>query len=263
MNIKLKYLIKGIIFCTFLFISFSSYAQDTIPKSEVEIERDLLLPDSLETNEMEEEKEEEIKLVLDTEVSADTIVHYGFLSGIEIGIDYLKLSSLLNKNETKYEGFLGILFKNKFVLVLEAGTAELDPPSAFKNGKYNSKGTYGRVGINYLLSFNDKSLLITGLRYGASTFSEIASFEVTNVFEFTQEYRYSTNDRRAKWYEIVLGSETNIRKNIIAGGILRFRILGSVDKDGPFEPHSIPGYGRAFDRTIPALNLFVKYRLNF
>lgn len=186
-----------------------------------------------------------------------------FISGMEISIDYLKLATLLFDFETKYEGSFGLLFKNQFRVSVEGGRGILTPERAYRNAFYQSEGIYGRLGIDFIIPFDTVNSIFLGIKYGMNQFSDMANFEIENALGFRETIIYQRDDLSANWYEIVFGSETAIRRNLYAGGILRLRILGSTDRFEPIDIHNIPGYGRVFDKSIPAFNLFLKYRIGF
>ncbi|CAN5288467.1 hypothetical protein BH23BAC1_BH23BAC1_36960 [soil metagenome] len=185
------------------------------------------------------------------------------ISGIELGLDYLKFASLLFDFETKYEGNFGIVFKNQFRVSLEGGRGILNPERAYQNAFYESEGNYGRLGLDFIIPFDTINSIYMGVKYGLSQFSDQAIFEIENAFGFRETITYQRENLSANWYEIIFGSETTLRRNLFAGGILRLRILGRSDRFDPIDIHNIPGYGRVFDKTIPAFNLYVKYRIGF
>lgn len=186
-----------------------------------------------------------------------------FISGIEIGVDYLKFASLLLDFETKYEGTFGLIFKNQYRVSLEGGRGILTPERAYQNAFYEAEGNYGRLGLDLIIPFDTINSIFFGVKYGISQFSDVATFEIENALGFRETINYARDNLSANWYELVFGSETAIRRNLYAGGILRLRILGRADRFDPIDIYNIPGYGRVFDKTIPAFNLFLKYKIGF
>ncbi len=256
---------QNFIFSLLFFFSFYLYhfpllAQDTIPSPAiliqkdtsqiVIIETDLTLPDQLP-------EEVTPKNVQEPES------HPKFLSGIELGLDVLKFAGLFLNFETKYEGSVGIIFRNIYVISFEAGQGNLTPKRAYKNADYTSDGRYGRIGLNYIMRIDEKNLLIPGIRYGQSNFSEVIDVKLENYFGYTYEDLIIRNNLKAHWYEITLGTESEMINRLFFGSIIRLRILGKLEDIEPFDVYSIPGYGRAFDKIIPAINFYIKYRINF
>lgn len=254
--------IISLFFFFYLLISLQPHlmAQDTIPSDTIllpvdttdnpTIEVDLSLPDEFPEETVSNTPQEQM-------------VKAPIFSGVEIGVDYLKFLSLLFDFETKYEGHLGLIFRNRYIILLEAGQGILNPEKAYKNDDYyESKGTYGRFGIGYILISDDKSNLIAGVNYGHSKFKEVIGIHIENPYGFSYEDQIIRNNLFGQWYEFTLATESIIFKSFYAGAMFRFRILRKNNEIEPFEVYSIPGYGRAFDKTIPALNLYIKYRIN-
>lgn len=263
MSIFIKHTISLFFFCILFLYTPRLRAQDTIPADTIVIPTDsikivveapdLNLPDSIPQGSTPVPK-----------VTPDTLARAGFISGIEIAIDYLKFAGLILKTETKYEGSLGLILKNKYVLNVDIGEGVLTPARAYRNTtSYKSEGRYSRIGLNYLIVSNEKNILSAGLRYGNSRFSENLTYKTENVFGFTYEETYSKESIKANWYEVTLATEGSLLKNVYAGAIIRLRILGQAKDEGVLSALSIPGYGRAIDKVIPAFNLYIKYRLNF
>jgi len=179
-------------------------------------------------------------------------------SGLEISLDVSKLAGVFLDFETKFEGAVAAKYKTRVRLVFEAGYGELKPEKAIKNGDYTSEGIYGRLGLDFIVPLDPKNSIFFGGRYGKSRFDERAQFAVeSDLFDDFQD-GYSRTDLEADWGEFVFGTETNFASNFYFGWTFRFRILGNFDKfDEPFEVFAIPGYGRAMDKTIPALNFYI------
>jgi hypothetical protein len=183
---------------------------------------------------------------------------------LEIYLDYLKLTSLAVDYEQKYEGGVGILFSNRMILVFEAGHGTLTPRNAYKNSNYTIEGNYGRIGVDYLLPFDPKNNFTVGLRYGRSYFQDQATYMIDGGMWDGYQNDFKRTNLIGHWSEIVIGSESELRKNMTIGFMFRFRILNSfANPDSSLPVFAIPGYGRTQDKTIPALNLFIKYRLPF
>ncbi|MCZ6899033.1 MAG: DUF6048 family protein, partial [Bacteroidetes bacterium] len=130
-----------------------------------------------------------------------------FFTSLDIGLDYLKFSSLLVDYETKYEGEVSMVFKGKIRASLEAGYGKLEPEKAFKNAQYEVEGTYWRVGLEYILPLDLKNSFFIGLKYGKSSFGDKGEFEIgSELWEnFTQGF--DRDKLTADWSEIIIGSE--------------------------------------------------------
>ena len=175
-------------------------------------------------------------------------------------IDYGKLLTIPSSIETKYEGGLELTFLGKFPLIIEVGQATLTPDGGYANGTYESEGLYYRIGAGYVSQFNPKNKIGISFRYAQSTFNEDGRIFIESPSgaqgTFIQNIRRS--DLTATWYEAVLYSDRKLSDLFSIGLNLRFRVLASYDEQAPIDVYAIPGYGRTFDSTIPAANLFLK-----
>lgn len=188
-----------------------------------------------------------------------------------IYLDYGKLLTLPTNFESKLEVGAQLLIAEKVPFIVEVGTATLTPESAYANGSYKSTGNYFRIGAGILTAIDAKNNIGLSFRYASSTFDESGEYTVESESGKQDNY-HETIDRqnlKAIWYEAVLFSERKIifRNNegdewkwnpLSFGFNLRLRILANYDSFDPIDVYAIPGYGRSFDKAIPALNLFLK-----
>lgn len=188
-----------------------------------------------------------------------------------IYIDYGKFFTLPSNFETKYEGGIHLLINEKFPFIVEVGTATLTPESAYANGSYESTGNYFRVGTGIVTAIDAKNNIGLSLRYASSTFDEKGQYTIESESGKQDDYVQNIDRKNlsATWYEIVLFSERKIifrnkekkERNwnpLSIGFNLRLRILGEYDSFNSVDVYAIPGYGRSFDKAIPAANLFLK-----
>ncbi|MEM9339152.1 MAG: DUF6048 family protein [Bacteroidota bacterium] len=177
-----------------------------------------------------------------------------------IYIDYGKLLTIPSSQETKYEGGIELLFLEQFPLIIEAGMATLNPDQAFANGMYESTGMYYRVGTGYYSQFQPKNKLGVTLRYGTSTFDESSRINIIST-SGVQDVAFPPIEREsltASWFEAVIYSDRKLSDLFAIGLNLRLRVLIDYDEQSPVDVYAIPGYGRSFDNSIPAANLFLK-----
>lgn len=185
------------------------------------------------------------------------------ISGVDFIIDVLKLSSLATPFEQKYEVGTKVIFFEHVGIAFDYGYGKLEPERAIKNGNYTSEGTYFRAGLDYETKIDAKSSIYLGLRYGLSSFEDRGNYIITGQIEEDLETSFARTNLSAVWFEVILGTEMRFFKDFYAGTIFRLRILGSYDAFEPIDVYAIPGYGRSFDATIPAANIYIKYRLKF
>ena len=176
-----------------------------------------------------------------------------------IYIDYGKLLTLPTKTEEKYEVGLEVLISEKIPIVFEVGKATLNPEKAYANGEYEAKGTYFRIGTGVYSQFTAKNKLGLVFKYGLSSFDEIATITESNRnLNRTLSESYDRNDLSASWLELNIYSDRQFNKFLALGINIRYRYLLDYDIQAPDDVYVIPGYGRSFDNSIPAANLFLK-----
>ena len=177
-----------------------------------------------------------------------------------IYIDYGKLLTVPMEMETKYEGGVELLFLEKFPIILEVGSATLTPDQAFSNGDYESSGIYYRIGTGIYSQFQPKNKLGLTFRYGISSFDEANRITLQSP-SGVQETTIETLNRQnlsASWIEAVIYSDRKFNDLLTLGINIRLRVLQDYDEQSPVDVYAIPGYGRSFDKSIPAANLFLK-----
>lgn len=183
-----------------------------------------------------------------------------------IYFDYGKLLTLPTKFEKKYEGGLILLLKEKIPIILEVGAATLTPEGAYSNGVYESRGTYYRLGAGYSNAFTAKNRIGLSFRYASSSFEETGRIFIESPSSAQDPYiqNISRSNLQAQWWEFVLSTDQRVLREsdlLTVGLNLRLRILQSYDEQENVDVYAIPGYGRSFDKTIPAANFFL--RVNF
>ncbi len=214
----------------------------------------------------------------DTTYTSDTIEDdvpgYKKLFIPRLYVDYGKVLTLWTDFESKTELGTELLLMEKLQLILEAGIWDLDPNDAFANLDYQVEGQYARVGVGYLGSIDDANKIGLGLRYGQSSFKDQGIITIESQSGLNQDFEssFSRDNLNARWMEITLNSERYIQFNkeikdaainrLFSWGILfRYRIMLDYTQFDEIDVYSIPGYGRSFDRSFPALNFFLK--INF
>lgn len=186
-----------------------------------------------------------------------------FLSSIAFSVDYGKLIGQFLKTESKYEFGGQFEFKDRFVLIGEYGFSTLNPNGAYQNTDYQSDGYYYRMGLGYKIDFTAKSNLYISARYASAEFKDQGTIDISSASGLYNDLidPFRREGLSAQWFELVMSSETRLWKSLYAGFHFRFRILDKYDEQTPLDVYAIPGYGRTFDRTIPAVNLYIKYAI--
>jgi len=206
-------------------------------------------------------------LQIQTQISMDSTsdqhppVDEGFIKFGDIYLDYGKLASIPFGMELKAEMGAGIYMRNNFGINVEAGYGAKYPEDHYKNAEYSSYGYYGRIGINYLLTYAPGVHLYFGGKYGYSLYEDEGTYELGSDFWGDSEGSFHRTDLQADWFEVIMGSERRWKGNIYLGFQARVRAIRNFDNFTPIEVYSIPGYGRTMDKAIPALNLYIKYMI--
>lgn len=240
------------------FLAFGQADEVTIEDETISEEIKIEEPDSIEVPELIAVKPSTIDTV------RENLNKKPF--GIQIGVDLLKLGSFVIDAETKYEGQIGISFKNVH-LIAETGFANYAYALAYKNSEdYEVEGKYFRLGIDYAFNLGLNNQLLLGVRYGQSTFGDKGSFEVSS--ELWENYYFTLDegaraDANATWGEVIIGTQTSVAKNLYFGWYFRMRKLIDRTIYDPVDIYYIPGYGKSNSQSVPALNLFLKYKLSF
>ncbi len=179
----------------------------------------------------------------------------------EVHINYSKFISYLTNFEEKLEAGAGLLLFDHFRVSFNYGTAKIQPKKAFDNAIYTSEGNYFRLGVEYQRILQPGFFLSFGVGYAQSEFDDhITTILNSNFFE---EYVVDQQGIEANWYSIIMGSEMQLSKNVFLGWKFRLRFLESHDQQFPIDVYTVPGYGRAEDKSIPSVNLYAKYSIPF
>ena len=179
---------------------------------------------------------------------------------IDATFDYGKLATLLMDSETKYEGEVGLMY-GRYRITGEYGIAEISDDKLFDNAVVNADGSYYRLGFDFLLPINPKNNLFIGARYANCTFDE--SVTITYDSPVFNSFSEENTGLKSTWYEAVVSSETRMFAQLFLGFKVRVRFMGKYDNPGMVDVIEIPGYGKVFDNSVMALNLFLRYRINF
>lgn len=183
-------------------------------------------------------------------------------------IDISKLLTIPADFETKYEGGLELRFSERFSIYAEAGSATTSPKQAYTNGTYESTGTYYRLGLGYVGPLDLEHDIGISFRYGSATYDEDGRVFISSPSGGQADLVQSISRKglTAQWWEVVLYSDRKLLENsdlLWLGLNLRLRILDSYDTQEAPDTYAIPGYGRTFDKSIPAVNFFLKIKIWF
>ena len=185
------------------------------------------------------------------------------LGNISFYIDYLKFVSPAISNSRKYEGGITLNIYNGIHLAAEAGYGLLRPETAIRNGTFQAEGRYGRVGINFTILNNKNSNIYLGGRYCKSFFDAQGTYAFESPLWGEYERSYAYQDLEAEWFEVLIGTEGEIFAGFYLGWIARMRSLLEYPDFEIEKVFNIPGYGRSVNSQLPAINLYLKYKIDW
>ncbi len=186
-----------------------------------------------------------------------------------LSADYGKgLESLVNK-QTKWEFGLGLLLAKKYNFVAEYGYGLLNPESVINNGSYTAEGYYYRVGFEHMFRVSPKRYLSLGVLYAATNFADYGSARIKSDLWDDLDVSFNRENLSAYWFEVIINTEGPLLKvdqgflsNFYWGTRFRIRIMGSDLSQPDFDIYAVPGFGRTYSAVVPAVNLFIKYRID-
>ena len=189
---------------------------------------------------------------------------------LSIVVDYGKLVESLFNQQTKWEFGVDFQFLPHYKLVTEYGFASLNPQNSVNNGSYNSEGNYFRLGLEYIFILNANRYLSTGFMYGNSNFRDKLNVQIISEFWQSVDLVREREGLSANWIEWVLNTEgptfntsDGPFSKLSWGMKFRIRFLITDITQPEVEILAIPGYGRTYSNVVPAVNLFLKYRIVF
>jgi hypothetical protein len=150
------------------------------------------------------------------------------------------------------EGSAQFNLKRKIFPVYEIGFGGADKLSS-NAIRFNTNGVFQRIGVDFglLKQSNDKELinnmLTGGVRLGWSNFS----YDLTNLslsddyWGGSQTLNFEGRSTTKTWYEIVVGIQVQVYKNLYMGWNIRNRHFFKEDTSGNIVPWYIPGYGKS------------------
>lgn len=188
---------------------------------------------------------------------------YPFVRQMGLVLDYGKIFGYLSGVEKKNEIGIQLNIKKSLMLVAEAGYSILNPNNSLVNADYKIRGSYMRVGAGINQPITPENNITFSLRYGMSSFEDSGTIMITSASGLYEPYEeaFSRSSLSATWYELVIGSEKKIKPTIDIGFYFRLRVMDKYDAQEPYDVFAVPGYGRTFDKTVPALNLYLRYNI--
>ena len=174
--------------------------------------------------------------------------------GLRLGGDAGKLiRTLLDDDYTGFEIMGDYRLTQKIYVAGEIGFEERTTSTDFLNS--TASGSYFKAGIDYNMYqnwFGMENMIYSGLRVGASTFSQtINSYTIYNTDQTFELVTYDEGRKisglTALWAELIIGIKAETLNNLYVGLNVQFK--GRITEKEPenFENIYIPGFNRTFD----------------
>jgi hypothetical protein len=196
-----------------------------------------------------------------SKVAAQDSTRITIKSGPQIYVDYGKLLLFPTDFESKYEFGVAYQFKFKFQPNFQYGHGSLEPSSAIENGTYLSEGSYWRAGLNYLIPFDATNSFYLGVKYGQAKYEDSGTYTIESDVWPTINEKFQRKNLEADWYEVLIGSEKALKNSHIRlGGMFGVRFINKRKKIDFIDTYAVPGYGRTLDKSVPFLNVYIKYQ---
>src|SRR5210317_667428 len=155
--------------------------------------------------------------------NAQDTVTYKDRYGLRVGIDVVRpIYSLIDEDTKGFEIVGDYRLTKRFYLATELGYRDHTRQEDFYN--FTTKGQYIKAGVDYNAYKNwlgMENMIITGLRYGFSTFNTTLNESTINSDPFLPE-RTETDpvdydNLNASWAELVLGLKVEVLQNVFLG----------------------------------------------
>lgn len=183
------------------------------------------------------------------EINTDT---YKDRYGLRVGIDIFKpINSFIDEDSKGLEIVADYRVSKRFFAATEFGYSEITDQEDYFN--YSSSGSYLKLGADFNAYKNwigMENIIIVGLRYGISSFSQTLNEYTINADPFLPEQTITTpteyNNLSAHWVEFVLGLKVEVLHNIFLGFTFRGNQMVSIKDPENFKILHVPGFNRVF-----------------
>lgn len=182
------------------------------------------------------------------------------------------IKTVFDKDYLNLEGQINFGSLRNFYPTVEYGMLKYNKKTTdnLKNNyNYASNGNYLRLGFDYnTFKKNlqgENNLVLFGLRYGMATLSHNADNIIIRdtIWGTTPQMKFSQNDMKANWIEIVGGIKVELIKNLTLGWTMRLDFLINTNGMAGTKPFYIPGYGRGNKNLTIWYTYTIGYNVNF
>ena len=177
--------------------------------------------------------------------------------GLRFGVDLSKFGR--TAFETDYSGFevnADYRLGRRLYVAGELGFEEKTTKTDYLDS--SAKGNYFKAGVDYNLYNNwlgMENLIISGLRFGLSSFSQTRdryTIYDTNSQTWTQIQNNESvefSNLTAAWVELIFGLKAELFNNLFLGFNIQLKAKISEKTPDNFENIYIPGFGRTYDSS--------------
>ena len=189
--------------------------------------------------------------------------------GIRIGLDLSKQIRMLTEDYKGISFYSDFRIKERLFIVGELGNDEKGINNENLSAKFS--GNYVKVGINYNFYNNPAGLeneIYFGFRLATSRFkSEIFNYLIYDFDKYWENGRIDDykeiKNLNANWFELILGFNAKISKNIFMGTSLRLNRMINQKKPDNFGNLFIPGFNVVTEdnKFGTGITYSIKYRI--
>jgi len=172
--------------------------------------------------------------------------------GLRVGIDvFLPIYSFFQDEKKGFEIVGDYRITKRFYLATELGYRDQTRQEDFFN--FSTKGQYIKLGVDYNSYKNwlgMENMIIVGLRYGFSTFTQTVNEYTVDTDPFiperTENEAIVYEGLNGNWAELVLGLKAEVLHNVFLGVSFRGNILINTSEPDNFKNLYIPGFERVY-----------------
>jgi hypothetical protein len=184
--------------------------------------------------------------------SAQDTVTYKDRYGLRVGIDVFRpVYSVFSEDQKGFEIVGDYRISKRFYLASELGYGDQTRQEDYFN--FSTKGQYIKVGVDYNAYKNwigMENMIVTGLRYGFSNFTQTVNEYSVNADPILPVKTNSEDTEyeglTGHWAELVLGLKVEVLHNVFMGASLRGNILITSNEPDNFKNLYIPGFDRVY-----------------
>lgn len=190
--------------------------------------------------------------------------------GVRVGIDVVRpIYSFFDENDKGFEIVGDYRLTKRFFLAAELGYRDHMRQEDFYN--FSTSGQYIKAGVDYNAYKNwlgMENMIVTGLRYGFSTFNTTLNEYTVNSDPFLSERTVGESvdfdSLNASWAELVLGIKVEVLHNVFLGFSFRGNVLITSNEPDNFKNLYVPGFERVYVNDFGfSFNYTISYLIPF